>query len=232
MVIEISPNVNGVDVVFEGVSFARPEDEDQIYDLLLKLHEENGLFSVSPNKVRRQLKSMLDFKNGLVGIIKEDAVIQGTVGIVFDQWWYTDEFYTGELWNFVAPQYRKSKKSQLLIEFSKWIRRRCGPPLLMGIITTERLRAKERLYARHLTKIGTFFMDGIDGAPLGAEATKRALSEEDVEQLLRSYQRAATRIASLQPGSGTRITKKRREEMANAVAALAALHSKAKNGHQ
>lgn len=149
--------VNGV---FDGIGFAQPEDEDDIFELLILLHSENGIFTVDEPKVREFIRQGTEKRGGIIGTIRGEERVEASVGLVLDQWWYSTDWCLSERWCFVHPDYRKTKHAQRLIEFAKWSADRLEVPLQMGIMSTSRTEAKERLYRRQLKHIGGYFMHG------------------------------------------------------------------------
>jgi hypothetical protein len=150
---------------FPGIRFGRPEDLDAIYDFLLMLDIENSVFDLSENKARESISTCLDPKRGVVGIIDRGNGIEACVGLRASQMWYSEEWFFDELWNYVHPDYRKVRVADVghaerLIEFSKWASLNLGIPLVMGIVTKNKLAAKVRLYQRHMPQIGAYFVWG------------------------------------------------------------------------
>ena len=151
-----------MDDSFPGVSMAVPQDEDEIYALLLGLHQENGVFSVSEPRVRGFIRACTQQEDGVfgfIGLIRE-STIEASVGLELTQWWYTDEWSLSEKWCFVHPGHRRKNHARRLVDFSKWCADRLAVPLLMGIISTQRTEAKERLYQRKMVRVGGMFMHG------------------------------------------------------------------------
>ncbi len=145
---------------FPGVSLARPEDEDEIYAMLLNLWEENGVFSVDEGKVRQFIRDTTMQTNnvfGFIGLIRGE-VIEASVGLLLNQWWYTSEWVLSEHWCFVHSDHRRKNHARRLVDFAKWCADRFSVPLAMGIISTQRTEAKERLYRRKMTPVGGMFM--------------------------------------------------------------------------
>lgn len=149
--------------VFEGVDWAAAADEQPIYDMLMQLHAENGAFSVDDARVRLNIKLGTQRQGGIIGVIRGETGLEASVGMVLDQWWYTEDWCLSERWNFVLPAFRKSDHAQRLIEFSKWCADRLSLPLMMGIISTQQTEAKLRLYRRFLTPVGGFFVYNMPG---------------------------------------------------------------------
>lgn len=153
------------DEFFPGVSFARPDDEDEIFKMLLELHQENGVFNVDEQKVREVIRGATqqrDGEFGLIGLIRGDR-IEGSVGLTLTQWWYTSDWCLQEHWCFVHVDFRRQNHARRLVDFAKWCADRMSVPLSMGIMSTTRTEAKERLYRRKLTPVGGLFMHRGDG---------------------------------------------------------------------
>jgi hypothetical protein len=149
-----------------GVRFATPEDEDQIFALLMLLHSENGWFSVNDEKVRKGIQIATRRKGGFIWVIDEGWFAPGrprvvaTLGMLIVADWYSDDEYLLERWNFVHPKYRKSNYARKLIEQAKWTSDLMKLPVQVGINSLDRTEGKVRLYARHMPCVGAFFMYG------------------------------------------------------------------------
>jgi hypothetical protein len=143
---------------FEGVSLASPADEDDLYQHLLLLHKENGLYTVSERKVRETIRVATEQRGGVIGVIRGDDGLEGSIGMMLDQWWYTEDFCLGERWVFVHKDHRRKPHASRLIDFGKWAASQMGVSLQIGIMSTKQTEAKMRMYQRKLTQIGGFFM--------------------------------------------------------------------------
>jgi hypothetical protein len=147
-------------------------------DMLREGYTENGLFSFSEPRVRKMLarglhgKPLNDGGGLIVGVIDGDGEFAGSIGILFEQYWYSEECSLTELWSFVRKPYRNSSYALDLIEFGKWAADTMGLSFGMGVMSTKRTEAKLRLYKRKLTPIGGYFMWGMNRnhGPLGREA--------------------------------------------------------------
>lgn len=150
------------DSSFAGVRVAKPEDEQQIFNMLEKLHEENSLFKMNPAKVWQTIRraTQPDIRTGdvgIIGVIDGKSGIEASVGFFADAFWYTDEFMLSELWTYVLPDFRRSTHAKRLIEFGKWAALRLKVPYHTGTISNIRTEAKVRLYRRQLDYYGAFF---------------------------------------------------------------------------
>lgn len=158
-----------METTFAGVDMALPEDEDAIFDVLVGLHKENGIFTYSEAKTRMFIRLGTQQQGGIIGVIRGPEGIEGTVGLVLDQWWYTDDWCLSERWCYVPVQYRKNltkrdieqgrsgTHANRLIEFSKWVADQLGVPLQMGVMSTRQTQAKMKLYRRKMAPIGELY---------------------------------------------------------------------------
>jgi hypothetical protein len=152
---------------FAGVRLARPEDEDAVYQLLLPLYEENAIMPLSEARVRAQIRAGTRGEGGIVGVIEGADRLEASIGLVFNQFWYTEAWHLNELWCFVHPDHRASTHARRLIEFGKWCADRLSGgetrvPLLLGIVTRHRLLPKLRLFQRQAPQVGAIFMHGVE----------------------------------------------------------------------
>jgi GNAT superfamily N-acetyltransferase len=149
---------------FSGVRMAKNADAGRIYDFLLELNKENAVFSLSELRAKQAIATCLEpsanAPGGVIGLIEHGNGIEGCVGLRPSQMWYTAEWFLDELWNFVHPNHRKTDHAKKLIEFAKWSASNLGLPLVMGIVTRNRLAPKMRLYQRQMPQIGAYFCFG------------------------------------------------------------------------
>lgn len=141
------------------VALATPDDEDALWEMLLELHEENGLFSVNEEKVRAAIRLATEAQGGLIGVIRGDE-IEASMCLVIDQFWYTDDWCLLEQWLFVRKPHRhkRPRRAQILIGWAKQMSIDLGLKMQAGIMSTERTAAKEAMYHRQMTPIGGLFM--------------------------------------------------------------------------
>lgn len=141
------------------VRFAEPCDFDDLMALCCALHEENGLFEMSRDRVREMLMKHFDMTGGMIGVIGPPGAIEGAIVMHMSQMWYSDDWLLEELFSYVRPEFRRSSNATDLIEFAKGCAERIGVPLLIGIISNTRTEAKVGLYRRRLgSPAGAFFV--------------------------------------------------------------------------
>jgi hypothetical protein len=140
------------------VRLAVPNDADDIMDLLALMHEENGLFEMDYDAVREMVLNVLSGKNGIIGVIDGEEGLEAAVCLVIDKLWYSKTWCLNDVFNFVAPKYRRSTRAKSLISFAKSYSDQVGIPLLMGIVSNVRTEAKIKLLERQMKKAGAFFI--------------------------------------------------------------------------
>lgn len=128
-------------------------------ELCRALHAENGMFTMSEDKVRGMLQRAFNRQGGIIGALGVPGRIEGAIYLVISDYWYSDDWHLSELFSFVLPQYRKSNNAKELITFAKRCSDEIGIPLVIGVISNERTEGKVRLYQRQLDKpAGAFFV--------------------------------------------------------------------------
>lgn len=145
------------------VRLATPKDEEKILDLLMLMHEENGLFEMDNDSVREMVRKVLNRENGIIGVIDGEEEIEAALCLVIDKLWYAKTWCLNDVFNFVAPKYRRSTRAKSLISFAKSYSDQVGIPLLMGIVSNVRTEAKIKLLERQLQKAGAFFIYNYGG---------------------------------------------------------------------
>ena len=145
--------------VLPEVRIATPADEEEVMELCRRLWRENGLFTLNEQKVRDTIRKCYEAKGNIVGVIGPAGHIEASTCLSISDTHYTDDWHLVELWNYVAPEYRKSRNAEALIEFAKACSDKMKIPLFTGIITESALAGKVRLYRRRLgNPTGAFFV--------------------------------------------------------------------------
>lgn len=133
-----------------NVRLAEPRDEDEIIAMCRRLHAENAIFAMSDDRVRATVRKGLNRDQSILGVIGPPGNIQASIYLTVAQFWYTNSQHLEEIWNYVLPEFRNSRNAKDLISYAKWCSDTIGLPLMIGILSTIRLEAKQRLYERQL----------------------------------------------------------------------------------
>ena len=143
------------------VRLAKPEDEDEIFEICKMLHEENALFPMSEGKVRNRIKECTEQRGGIIGVVGSPGHIEAVICLTLGSLWYTDAWCLDEHFNYVLPNHRRSDNAKELIIFAKACAQELKLPLMIVILSNERTEAKVRLYKRQLgAPSGAFFLVG------------------------------------------------------------------------
>jgi len=154
---------------------ATPEDEQQIWNMFRLLHQENGVFSFSEQKLNWILQRVLYPERippndtafrGFMGVIGPSSELEACILLGIGAYWYSEDYLLEEYFTFVHPKHRKSKHARALIAYSKHMSDEIGIPLLIGILSNQKTQAKIRLYKQQLPEAGAFFLYGAkSGSP-------------------------------------------------------------------
>jgi hypothetical protein len=128
-----------------------PEDIHKCMDLAQKMAIENSFVDVSPEKVLQEIWSALNLDHGIVGVIENSSnVIEGMILLRIGKIWYSDADVLEEKFVFIDYEFRKAKggRASRFCEFAKKTADAMGLPLLIGVLSNQRTKAKVRLYSR------------------------------------------------------------------------------------
>ncbi|HLY88319.1 MAG TPA: hypothetical protein VKQ27_04985 [Acetobacteraceae bacterium] len=137
---------------------ARPSDRDTILKICVQNHEENGQFSLDAKKVEAMVDRAFSNQGAVIGVVGRDR-IEGIIMMLIAQFWYTQDWCLEEIMNFVLPDYRRTTHAKDMITFAKRCSEEIGIPLVIGVVSNERTKAKIELYRRQLgDPVGGYFI--------------------------------------------------------------------------
>lgn len=149
---------------FGGVHLATKHDEDEIFGLLILMHQEADTYAMDVELVRDAIQKGTEKRGGIIGVIRGPDRIEATCGLLMTAAaWFTRELALHDMWNFVHPEHRRSTHAKKLIEFGKTCSRHFADagtpvPLQMAVYSDVRTEAKCRLLRRQLHPIGQLFI--------------------------------------------------------------------------
>lgn len=162
------------------VRLAVPSDEPELLHLIQIMHSESGWRPLDIERVRETLALSFERRGGIIAVIGGPGRIRALLGLQIACHWYTRANHLEELFCWVHPEHRQSDYAKILINYGKKcsdeISRDAGfkVPLLMGVMTHQRMAAKVRLYRRFFgIPVGAFFVHNADWV------SKDEPSEED-----------------------------------------------------
>jgi hypothetical protein len=148
-------------LVTSPVRKAVPDDMPELMEMCRELHEENAQFAMNDAKVTEMLQRAFNGQGAVIGVLGRTGSIEGSILLLINSWWYTDAYCLEEIFSYVRPQYRKSTNAKDLITFGKRCSDELGIPLVIGVVSNIRTRAKVGLYTRQLSEpAGAYFIYG------------------------------------------------------------------------
>lgn len=146
---------------FDSATALRVATEQDFFEILRLchlLHDENAQHPLDEEKVRLLIWRGVSKDNALIGVIGPSTDIKAMIMLTIDPVVYSRDYQLLEVFNFVREDWRKTDFAKRMINFAKKCADETGLDLTIGVISHERLAAKERLYARLLPKGGVFFI--------------------------------------------------------------------------
>lgn len=140
------------------VRLALQADVGPLMDLLRIMHAEESVEPVDEDKVLQTLWRLINHDGGIVGVIRGDDGIEGTVGLSLHELWYTSARHLSKLWLFVPPEYRRTTHCKLMLQFSKWYSDEVGIPLMGEEIVMPTTEKRVELVGRQLPEFGRMFL--------------------------------------------------------------------------
>jgi hypothetical protein len=128
------------------VRLATMEDLPRLLKFCEQLHEENGISKIDWDVGVPFLVQGIRRQGAIVGVIGPVGAIEGMVFLQFSRFWYSKDDILDELFNYVAPEYRRSNNAKALAKFAKDCSEKIDIPLLIGILSNIRTEGKIRLY--------------------------------------------------------------------------------------
>lgn len=140
----------------------------EILDICARNHEENGQFGLSMRKVEGMVDRAFNNEGAIIGVTGRDHV-EGIILLLISQFWYTDDWCLEEIMNYVLPEYRRSTHAKDMIQFGIRCSDELPLPLVIGVVSNERTKAKIELYRRQIGElVGGYFIHRPRGLALPA----------------------------------------------------------------
>ncbi len=145
------------------IRYATPEDYPHVIAIAEDLHEENGHVKIHYPTAEAAIMEAINKNRALIGLIGPVGDIQGIVFLRFASFWYAGpgDVFLEELFLFVPKAYRKTHNARSLLTFADSAATRMDVPLLIGVLSSARTKAKLKLYEKHLgAPVGGYFFVG------------------------------------------------------------------------
>lgn len=157
-------------IITSPVRKATPADAPELMEMCRDLHAENAMFSMNEKKVAAMLERALVYvedepPGAVIGVLRHGGEIEGAIFLLITSFWYSSDYCLEELFSYVRPEYRRSTNAKELINFGKRCSDELGIPLVIGVVSNERTKAKIGLYQRQLSDpCGAYFLHRPAGA--------------------------------------------------------------------
>ncbi len=142
------------------VRYAEPADYPQIIMLGEELHAENGHSAIDYPIAEAAIMEAINRNRALIGVIGPVGSIEGIIFLRFASFWNSSEVFLEELFMMVPKEYRKTHNARALLTFAKDTADKLKLPLMIGVLSNHRTKAKLRLYQKHFGEPagGYFFL--------------------------------------------------------------------------
>lgn len=143
------------------------DDAAELKPVILAGYVEQDIFKPSESKIDEMLRRAFDNAGAIIGAVGPVGAVQSIIYLSIGQFCYTDDWCLEEVHNYVRPEYRKTTNAKDMINFAKRCSDELGIPLVIGVVSNERTKAKMGLYTRQLGEpCGGYFIH----RPASAEA--------------------------------------------------------------
>jgi hypothetical protein len=131
------------------IRLATTDDMDEVMKLAFMAAEENGFLDASGVLLAQAVWPALNNDHGLCGVIG-DSILEAFVLLTIGTLYYSTQPCVEEKVVFVHPDFRSAKggRARRLCEFSKHVADTLDLPLMIGVCSNSRTRAKVRMYER------------------------------------------------------------------------------------
>lgn len=143
-----------------GVSHAKPEDAQGVFDLLKICFAEDGGDPVDDAKLVAAITAGINRRWAAIGVIRGGAVpVAASIGLFLEpKHWYSSERHVISRWEFVHPAHRRSDYLKRLISFAKESSSQLQRPLSIPVPESPQTARKKEMMARHLDPGGQIFV--------------------------------------------------------------------------
>ena len=125
--------------------------------MLVEMHKEIGIFSLSVDKLAQRIRMVLDGGICLLALNAEGEAI-GTIGLLGETAWYSDDHILSDTWIFVRKGKRSLRAFDMLVGAAHSIARDGGLPFVICLYSLKSHDRKARLFERYAKRIMTGYV--------------------------------------------------------------------------
>lgn len=142
---------------------ATADDFGIILRMLADMHAEVGEFPLSVARVSKRIDDILE--NGLALIAEHEEKPLGTIGLMAEQPWYTEQIVIGDSWIWAASGPRRLNAFRALVSAAHEYATRIELPCIITLYSLKGTARKTKLFERH----GRRIMEGFQFKPAGGD---------------------------------------------------------------
>lgn len=146
-----------------GVRKALPVDQEPLVEFLMMHQWENAIEPMVAECVRTKTAHLMN-GGGVIGVLSGDDGIEGSVGIEFDELWYSGGLRLRGRWLSVHPACRGKGHAARLLRFAQWVKagveriRDHDVPLYFEVWSREPMTGLAQIYRKHATAAATIYL--------------------------------------------------------------------------
>lgn len=127
-----------------------------LVELLHLMHKENGVAPANWDKVEAVVRNVVETGAAVIALDGEDIV--GSIGVVIQPLWYSDEQFVRDMWVFVHPMYRRTRIARTLFDMVVDFARGLERPAIFTVTSPKDTERKVEFYRRRFRSIGEVFI--------------------------------------------------------------------------
>lgn len=132
-----------------GLRIAQPGDQGRLFQFCLDAFAEgNGFGGKDDDAIRQVIELAVWRQNNLFGIIDGPDRIEAALGLQASKIWYGGDadWFWSELLIYVHPLHRRNLHHKKLFRFAEWWAEHSGAPVVINLLPSKRLQAKDKLF--------------------------------------------------------------------------------------
>lgn len=135
---------------------ATDADFELLIRMLVDMHGEIGIFTLSIDKVAERIRKVLQSGACLIAEVAGEPV--GTIGLLGERTWYSDDYLLSDTWIFVRREKRGLRVFGELVKAARTVASNLRMPLVICLYSLKDQDRKARLFERYANRIMTGFL--------------------------------------------------------------------------
>lgn len=139
------------------IRHAGSDDFAELIKLLVEMHAEIGIFSLSVERLAKRIYEVLNRGICLLAI-DDDGNIVGSIGLLGESVWYSDELMLSDTWIFVRKDKRSARAFPMLVKAARLEAEQMKVRLVLCLYSLKDHDRKARLFERYARRIMTGYL--------------------------------------------------------------------------